>query len=81
MFTKMAFQFKLMFVILQDLGWINRSCVNDQAVKGRIQDLLSSRFVHPDHQINWLARSIQCIDLTTLAGTYFFHCCHTETQS
>lgn len=51
-----------------DLGWINRSCVNDQAVKGRIQDLLSSRFVHPDHQINWLARSIQCIDLTTLAG-------------
>nr|SVE73655.1 EOG090X08W6 [Daphnia atkinsoni] len=51
-----------------DLGWVNRSCVNDQAVKSRIQDLLSSRTVHADRQVEWLARSIQCIDLTTLAG-------------
>nr|SVE76484.1 EOG090X08W6 [Daphnia longispina] len=51
-----------------DLGWVNRSCVNDQAVKGRIQDLLTSRLINADHQVEWLARSIQCIDLTTLAG-------------
>ncbi|KAK4009884.1 hypothetical protein OUZ56_019027 [Daphnia magna] len=51
-----------------NLGWVNRSCVNDQAVKNRVQDLLSSRLIHADHQVEWLARSIQCIDLTTLAG-------------
>nr|CAG4651114.1 EOG090X08W6 [Simocephalus serrulatus]SVE94337.1 EOG090X08W6 [Simocephalus serrulatus] len=51
-----------------DLGWVNRSCINDQAVKGRVQDLLSSRTVQSGHHLNWLARSIQCIDLTTLAG-------------
>lgn len=54
--------------LLLDLGWVNRSCINDQAVKGRVQDLLSSRTVQPGHHLNWLARSIQCIDLTTLAG-------------
>nr|SVE86222.1 EOG090X08W6 [Daphnia similis]SVE86850.1 EOG090X08W6 [Daphnia similis]SVE87476.1 EOG090X08W6 [Daphnia similis] len=52
----------------KDLGWVNRSCVNDQAVKNRVQDLLSSRLIHADQQVEWLARSIQCIDLTTLAG-------------
>lgn len=51
-----------------DLGWVNRSRVNDQAVKKRVEDILSSRQVQPDQQIAWLARSIQCIDLTTLAG-------------
>nr|SVE81416.1 EOG090X08W6 [Daphnia magna] len=53
---------------ISNLGWVNRSCVNDQAVKNRVQDLLSSRLIHADHQVEWLARSIQCIDLTTLAG-------------
>nr|SVE78958.1 EOG090X08W6 [Daphnia lumholtzi] len=52
----------------RNLGWVNRSCVNDQAVKNRIQDLLSSRLIHANQQVEWLARSIQCIDLTTLAG-------------
>lgn len=56
--------------LILDLGWVNRSCVNDQAVKGRIQDLLSSRTVQSDHHLSWLARSIQCIDLTTLAGIF-----------
>nr|CAG4634893.1 EOG090X08W6 [Alona affinis] len=51
-----------------DLGWVNRSRVNDQAVKRRVDDILSSRQVQPDQQMQWLARSIQCIDLTTLAG-------------
>jgi len=51
-----------------DLGWVNQSRVNDHAVKRRIDDILSSRFVEEDLQIEWLARSIQCIDLTTLAG-------------
>ena len=54
--------------VLLDLGWVNQSRVNDHAVKRRIDDILSSRFVEEDLQIEWLARSIQCIDLTTLAG-------------
>ena len=51
-----------------DLGWVNQSRVSDHAVKKRIDDILASRFVQEDLQIEWLARSIQCIDLTTLAG-------------
>nr|CAG4649470.1 EOG090X08W6 [Scapholeberis mucronata]SVE93716.1 EOG090X08W6 [Scapholeberis mucronata] len=52
----------------RNLGWVNRSSVNDQAVKERVQDMLLSRLVHPNHHSEWLTRSIQCIDLTTLAG-------------
>nr|CAG4646384.1 EOG090X08W6 [Macrothrix elegans] len=51
-----------------DLGWVHRSRVNDQAVKRRLEDLLNSRSVLPENQAAWLVRSIQCIDLTTLAG-------------
>ena len=51
-----------------DLGWVHQSRVNDHAVKRRVDDILTSRFVQEDLQIEWLARSIQCIDLTTLAG-------------
>lgn len=51
-----------------DLGWVTSSRVNDHAVKRRIDDILTSRFVQEDLKIEWLARSIQCIDLTTLAG-------------
>nr|CAG4642623.1 EOG090X08W6 [Evadne anonyx] len=51
-----------------DLGWVNQSRVNDHAVKRRIDDIMTSRFVQEDLQIEWLLRSIQCIDLTTLAG-------------
>nr|CAG4647188.1 EOG090X08W6 [Megafenestra aurita]SVE92489.1 EOG090X08W6 [Megafenestra aurita] len=56
------------YVTKDDLDWVRRSFVNDQAVKGRVQDLLSSRTVQLDNYSSWLARSIQCIDLTTLAG-------------
>nr|CAG4638561.1 EOG090X08W6 [Cyclestheria hislopi] len=51
-----------------DLGWVNRSHVNEGAVKRKIEDLLSSRTVTSKFQREWLIRSIQCIDLTTLAG-------------
>ena len=38
------------------------------AVKKRVDDLLTSRKVSEEFAPEWLARSIQCIDLTTLAG-------------
>lgn len=44
--------------------------MDDKAVKRRLEDLLSSRTVDSGNQTSWLARSIQCIDLTTLAGNY-----------
>ena len=53
---------------LTDLGWVNGSRINQQAIKKRIDDLLSSRTVNANFQAEWLARAIQCIDLTTLAG-------------
>ena len=58
----------IILFVMPDLGWVNRSRVNDQSVKRRVDDILSSRQVQPDQQMEWLARSIQCIDLTTLAG-------------
>nr|CAG4644918.1 EOG090X08W6 [Leptodora kindtii] len=51
-----------------DLGWVNSSRVNQMAVKKRVDDLLTSRKVSEEFAPEWLARSIQCIDLTTLAG-------------
>jgi len=51
-----------------DLGWVRASRVNPQAVKRRVEDLLTSRSISSSLQPNWLARAIQCIDLTTLAG-------------
>lgn len=56
---------------LTDLGWINKVRVDDKAVRRRLEDLLSSRSVSSGNQSSWLARAIQCIDLTTLAGNLF----------
>lgn len=55
-----------------DLGWVRASRVNPQAVKRRVEDLLTSRSISSSLQPNWLARAIQCIDLTTLAGMMAF---------
>ena len=57
-------------LIRLDLDCVNRARVNQQAVKKRIQDVLSSRILRGDLQSQWLIRAIQCIDLTTLAGNY-----------
>lgn len=51
-----------------DLGWINRSRVNDQAVKKRVEDLLGSYSVQEENKVDWMVRGIRVIDLTTLAG-------------
>nr|CAG4641828.1 EOG090X08W6 [Eurycercus lamellatus] len=51
-----------------DFDWVNRSRISDHAIKNRIRDILTSRQVQSDQQVSWLTRSIQYIDLTTLAG-------------
>nr|CAG4640996.1 EOG090X08W6 [Eulimnadia texana] len=51
-----------------DYGWVMSSRVNEAAVKRKVADLMNSRTVNENEQPAWLARAIQCIDLTTLAG-------------
>nr|CAG4636305.1 EOG090X08W6 [Eubosmina coregoni]SVE69897.1 EOG090X08W6 [Eubosmina coregoni] len=51
-----------------DLGWVNRSRVNDQAVKKRVEDILTSYSVQEENKLDWMVRGIRVIDLTTLAG-------------
>jgi hypothetical protein len=40
----------------KDLGWINRSRVNDQAVNKRVEDLLGSYSVQEENKVDWMVR-------------------------
>ncbi len=51
-----------------DLARLRALHVNQPAVARRVAGLNGSRSVKKAHQAAWLVRTIQCIDLTTLAG-------------
>lgn len=51
-----------------DLSLIRSLRVNAPAVGRRVASLGGSRSLKKDHQAAWLARAIECLDLTTLAG-------------
>lgn len=51
-----------------DMEWVLSSRVNKSAVDRRAKELTTRRSVKKTHQLAWLVRAIQCIDLTTLAG-------------
>ena len=50
-----------------NLQWFDRAQVNAPAVAGRVAEVTCRR-VTPPQEPQWLARAIECMDLTTLAG-------------
>ncbi|MCB2003120.1 MAG: deoxyribose-phosphate aldolase, partial [Rhodoferax sp.] len=51
-----------------DLALIESVRVNAPAVTRRVQSLAARRSQKKEYQAAWLARAIQCMDLTTLSG-------------
>ncbi|MCL4188555.1 MAG: deoxyribose-phosphate aldolase [Rhodobacteraceae bacterium] len=50
------------------LEWFDRAAVNLSAVERRAATLTARRTVKNEFQAAWLAKAIECIDLTTLSG-------------
>lgn len=51
-----------------DLAWVHSAQVNKSAVERRAAEIGTRRSIKKTHQLAWLVRALQCIDLTTLAG-------------
>lgn len=51
-----------------DLEFIEKLRVNTSAVERRVYSLQRRRSIKKEHQLAWLIRAIQCIDLTSLSG-------------
>lgn len=53
---------------LKDLGWVQNTHINHEAIKQRANELKTSRPVVGQHRIAWLLKAVSLIDLTTLSG-------------
>lgn len=51
-----------------DLNWVLAVQANTSAIERRCSSFPGRRSIKKEHQAAWLARSISCIDLTTLSG-------------
>jgi len=51
-----------------DMGWVLSVRVNKFCVDQRAAELPARRCVKKEHQIAWMIRAVQCLDLTTLSG-------------
>uniref|UniRef100_A0A7S4UDS7 Deoxyribose-phosphate aldolase n=1 Tax=Paramoeba aestuarina TaxID=180227 RepID=A0A7S4UDS7_9EUKA len=51
-----------------DLSLINSTVINKPCVNARAAELPGRRCVKKQHQVAWMLRAVQCIDLTTLSG-------------
>ena len=51
-----------------DLDWVLAVQANTSAIERRCSSFPGRRSIKKEHQAAWLARSISCIDLTTLSG-------------